>query len=99
MSQFTLEDLKGLTVQSIFFADYGAFADFGDEPIAEKKLYYTRGWCTSFTNGIVMVNGGGSCSSRDQLTVTVLRPIYDNPDEPETSAVKWEIVWEDEFID
>jgi hypothetical protein len=56
---------EGLVVQSVGFVNFGDLA----KRFENKDLKYIAGYVTYFTNGYIMVNGGGSASSEDYITI------------------------------
>ncbi|MFK5283010.1 hypothetical protein ACI3PL_25925, partial [Lacticaseibacillus paracasei] len=65
---FTLENLVGLTIKTVSFANYGTFGSREENP----ALYRLTGYVVYYENGYKTISSGGSASSVDYITLTVL---------------------------
>lgn len=72
-----LETIKGLQITGFGESFYGTFSKD-----TNNRAYYLTGFATYFSNGWKMINGGGSCSSQDFVSMTILDEgcniIYEN---------------------
>ena len=61
-----IELIQDCTPVSMGFADWGTFGP------QESPNYYLRGYATYYSNGIVVLAGGGGASGHDIMELTML---------------------------